>query len=33
MSPLMLPFSPRFITFTLSILATILFAVAFAYER
>jgi glutamate synthase domain-containing protein 2 len=33
MSPLLLPFSPRFITFTLSILATILFAVAFAYER
>jgi glutamate synthase domain-containing protein 2 len=33
MSPLLLPFSPRFITFTLSILATILLAAAFAYER
>ena len=33
MSLLRLPFSPRFITFTLSVLATILFAAAFAYER
>ena len=32
MSPLLLPFSPRFITFTLSVLATVVFGIAVAYD-